>query len=156
MAQSERFYFWRGYYDALKMLPTNEQRGDFVMYLCAYAFDGTEPEFTDPTLAFAWAFVRDQVAESVEIGREMARRGRASGEARRNKSGTNTVRNTVRNTVPNEGKGTDRKGSDLPPSGEGVAPAADAAALRPGETEDERIERVYGPQPRVPPKPEGT
>lgn len=149
MAQSERFYFWRGYYDALAKLPTDEQRGAFVMCLCRYAFDGEEPDFSnDPMLSFAWSFIRDQVAESVAIGREMAERGRKSGEARRKKTG-NEQRS---NSVPNEGKGTDRKGSDLHPSGDGAAPDADASARLPGETEAERIERVYGPQPDVTPE----
>jgi hypothetical protein len=156
MAQSDRFYFWRGYYDALKMLPTAEQRDALTMGICAYAFEGEEPDFShDPILTVVWQVIRDQVAESVAIGREMAERGRKSGEARRKKTGNEQRSNSVPNSVPNEGKGTDRKGSDFPPSGEGSAPDADASARRPGETEDERILRVYGPQPELPPKPDG-
>lgn len=153
MAQSERFYFWRGYYDALRMLPTPEQRDALLMGICAYAFEGEEPNFShDPILSVVWQVIRDQVAESVAIGREMAERGRKSGEARRRKITNEQCSNTVPNTVPNEGKGTDRKGSDLHPSGDGAAPDADASARLPGETEAERIERVYGPQPDVTPE----
>ena len=139
MAQSDRFYFWRGYYDALKMLPTDAQRGAFVMSMCAYAFDGAEPDFGDDvTLNVVWQIVRDQVAESVAIGRDMAERGRRSGASRRRKSGSDGkppesaehCSNTVPNTVPNEGKGTDRKGSDTSPSGKvGFARYADARSL---------------------------
>ena len=83
MAQ-ERFYFWRGFYDALATLPTDEQRGRFVMAICAYAFDDEEVRISDdPVLAFAWMVVRDQVRESVEIGRGKSEAGRRSGEARR-------------------------------------------------------------------------
>ena len=109
MAQSERFYFWRGYYDALRKLPDAESRDAFVMAICRYAFENEEPDFEgDRLLDFAWSLVADQVHESVEIGRKMAERGRRSGEARKAKSGTNTVPNTV----PNEGKGTEVTGTE--------------------------------------------
>jgi hypothetical protein len=124
MAQSERFYFWRGYYDALKKLPDAESRDAFVMAICRYAFDNEEPDFEeDRLLDFAWSLVADQVHESVEIGRKMAERGRRSGESRRGKKdGTNSVRNSVRN----EEKGTEVTGTvGAGASLEGSAPAPD-------------------------------
>lgn len=170
MAQSDRFYFWRGYYDALKMLPTAEQRDALVMGICSYAFDGDEPDFSgDAALAIGWAILRDQVRESVEIGRDASRRGSMGGRPRKGEktsakttaktsalsSAKSSVKSSAESSAESEGKGTDRKGSDFPPSGEGSAPDADASARRPGETEDERILRVYGPQPELPPKPDG-
>jgi len=146
MAQSDRFYFWRGYYDALKMLPTPEQRDGLVMGLCAYAFDGEEPDYSgDAVLSVVWQIVRDQVAESVNIGREMAERGRRSGESRRRKKAGEQRSNAVPNSVPNEGKGTDRKGSDCTSTSVEVGaslPAPDGAALAPHIGE-------------IPPKPDG-
>lgn len=143
MAQSERFYFWRGYYDALEKLPDAESRDAFVMAICRYAFEGEEPDFHgDRLLDFAWAIVADQVRESVEIGRKMAERGRRSGEARRAKRND---ANSVPNSVPNEGKGTEVTGTEYgSTSVEPCAsrPAADAAALAP----DIGV---------LPPKPEG-
>lgn len=128
MAQSERFYFWRGYYDALCKLPDPESRDKFVMAICRYAFDGIEPDFGgNALLDFAWAIIADQVHESVEIGRKMAERGRKSGEARKAKKETNTVANTVPNTVPNEGKGTEVTGTEAGAS----RSAPDGAALAP-------------------------
>lgn len=127
MAQSERFYFWRGYYEALRKLPDAESRDAFVMAICRYAFENEEPDFDgDRLLDFAWAIVADQVHESVEIGRKMAERGRRSGESRRNKKGgANSVPNTVPNTVPNEGKGTEVTGTEdasrLAPDGAALA-----------------------------------
>ena len=123
MAQSERFYFWRGYYDALKKLPDAESRDAFVMAICRYAFESEEPDFKgDRLLDFAWSIVADQVHESVEIGRKMAERGRRSGEARRAKKND---ANTVPNTVPNEGKGTEVTGTEdasrLAPDGAALA-----------------------------------
>lgn len=151
MAQSERFYFWRGYYDALKKLPDAESRDAFVMAICRYAFENEEPDFQgDRLLDFAWAIVADQVHESVEIGRKMAERGRRSGESRRGKKNdANSVPNSVPNTVPNEGKGTEVNGT-VPgsPYGEpgACAPAPDGAARAP-VTIDPTLE--------IPPKPEG-
>ena len=146
MAQSERFYFWRGYYDALKKLPDSERRDAFVMAICRYAFDGEEPDFGgDMILDFAWAIVADQVHESVEIGRKMAERGRKSGESRRAKRDANTVPNTV----PNEGKGTEVTGTV------GASPAApDGAALAPDE-HAAAVDRWYAEQGiEAPPIPE--
>ena len=147
MAQSERFYFWRGYYDALKKLPDAESRDAFVMAICRYAFKNEEPDFHgDRLLDFAWAIVADQVHESVEIGRKMAERGRRSGEVRRAKKND---ANSVPNSVPNEGKGTEVNGTvSVSPSGEtgACAPAPDGAARAPVQID---------PMLDVPPKPEG-
>lgn len=123
MAQSERFYFWRGYYNALKKLPDAESRDAFVMAICRYAFENEEPDFEgDRLLEFAWAIVADQVHESVEIGRKMAERGRRSGEARRAKKND---ANSVPNSVPNEVKGTEVNGTEdasrLAPNGAALA-----------------------------------
>ena len=143
MAQRERFYFWHGYWNAMQKLRTYEQRGKLVSAMCEWAFDGTEPDFSDdPVLDFAWQVICEQIAESVEIGRDMARRGRRGGKA----SGTtrSTASSSGSTTASTEGKGTDQKGSNLPPSGDGVAPAADAAARR---TDDDGL--------TIPPKPIG-
>lgn len=160
MAQSERFYFWRGYYDALRKLPTVEQRHELIMALCAYAFDGVEPTFDgDPTLDIVWSLISEQVHESVEIGREMAKRGRRSGEARKRKAKTNTVPNTV----PNEGKGRERNGSvfsSLPIGREdGAAPSADAERRASSDEHARAVEAAYAASgveaPPVPQPPAG-
>lgn len=90
---ADRFYFWRGYYNALAMLPTDEQRGQFVMAMCEYAFDGTEPELSDPMQQIAWAVIEGQVRESVEIGRKQSERGKKGGRPRKSakKSGVKTT-----------------------------------------------------------------
>lgn len=102
MAQ-DRFYFWRGYYDALATLPTDEQRGRFVMAICQYAFCDEVPDLSDdPVLMFAWMVVRDQVAESVEIGRKQSERGSKGGRPKKTtaksgaKSGVKSTAESVR------------------------------------------------------------
>lgn len=131
MAQSERFYFWRGYYEALRKLPDAESRDAFVMAICRYAFENEEPDFSgDRLLDFAWSLVSEQVHESVEIGRKMAERGRRSGEARRAKKND---ANTVPNTVPNEGKGTEVTGTE---DASRLAPDGAALASEDGDSDE--------------------
>ena len=131
MAQSERFYFWRGYYDALKKLPDAESRDAFVMAICRYAFESEETDFKGYRLLdFAWSIVADQVHESVEIGRKMAERGRRSGEARRNKK---NGANSVPNSVPNEVKGTEVNGTE---DASRLAPYGAALASSDGDSDE--------------------
>lgn len=95
MAQSERFYFWRGYYDALKKMPTDEHRGEFVMAICAYAFDGEEPDFEgDALLEICWSLVADGARESVRKGVEQSQRGQLGG--RPPKDGKTTAKTTAK------------------------------------------------------------
>jgi hypothetical protein len=96
VAQSERFYFWRGYWDAIRKLPDAETRDRFVTAICAYAFDGTEPDFTgEPMLDFAWSLVADQVRESVQIGVKQSEYGRRGGRpSKRGKSGAKSTTKT--------------------------------------------------------------
>lgn len=124
MAQSERFYFWRGYYEALKKLPDAESRDAFVMAICRYAFENEEPDFDgDRLLDFAWAIVSEQVHESVEIGRKMAERGRRGGKA----SGKtrSSASSSASSTASSEGKGTEVTGTEdasrLAPNGAALA-----------------------------------
>lgn len=103
------FKFWASYYDALKVLPSDEARGRFVRLLCAYVFDGVEPKFSSDMERFGFTLVADQAAESKRLYDVARAKGVKSGESRRKKSKkqefstskTNTVPNRVPNTVPN-------------------------------------------------------
>ena len=103
------FKFWASYYDALKVLPSDEARGRFVRLLCAYVFDGVEPKFSSDMERFGFTLVADQAAESKRLYDVARAKGAKSGESRRKKSKkqefstskTNTVPNRVPNTVPN-------------------------------------------------------
>ena len=85
------FKFWASYYDALKVLPSDEARGRFVRLLCAYVFDGTEPTFRDEVERFGFELIAAQALESKRLyteARERGRRGgKRSGESRKAKSG---------------------------------------------------------------------
>ena len=150
MAQSERFYFWRGYYDALRKLPTDEQRGRLVMAVYAYAFDGTEPNLSDdPMLDMAWSLVADGTRESVRKGIEQSQRGSQGGRPPTRKkttakSGAKTTAKSSALSGVKSGAESEEKRSEtslLTERSSGVAVAADAAPLRPE------------PLPNIPPKP---
>ena len=79
MAQSERFYFWRGYYDAMDYL-TDDEVGRLFRAICAYAFDGEEPDFEgERVLQVAWTMVADTARESVEMGKRASEYGKQGG-----------------------------------------------------------------------------
>lgn len=153
MAQSERFYFWRGYYDAMEYL-TDEEVGQLFRAICAYAFDGEEPDFGDNRLMqVAWTMVADSAQESVAMGKAARENGKAGGRPPKKttaKRGTKTPPLTTALTTPKregetppESVGYRKVPTTLTGSGYGVASAADAATLRP----------IEPTPPNIPPKP---
>ena len=111
---SDRFYFWRGYYEALKKLPGNERRGAFVMAMCSYAFDGIEPDFSsDPMLDFAWSLITDQLSQSVEIGRRASRNGRKGGRPKGSKKKKSSALSTAKSTAESDMNGHEMNGHEM-------------------------------------------
>lgn len=99
MATTDGFKFWASYYDALKALDTDKQRSDFMLALCAYVFDGVEPEFDDPVVRFGYTLVAEQARQSMEISRAAREGGLKSGKSRREKAKPNTAQKGVRKGV---------------------------------------------------------
>lgn len=151
MAQSERFYFWRGYYDALRKIPTDEQRGRFTMAVCAYAFDGIEPDLSDdPILDIGWSLVADGSRESVRKGVEQSQRGTLGGRPQKGQKSTakSGAKSGALSGAKSEEKRSEEKGKELSPSKDGERvgaslPAPDGAALAPSNIVT------------IPPKPSG-
>ena len=75
---SDSFKFWDGYYEALQTLPDNDARGELVMGLCRYVFDGEMPEFERPELTFGFMVMRRQAEESRKIAATARENGRKS------------------------------------------------------------------------------
>jgi len=157
MAQSERFYFWRGYYDAMEYL-TDDEVGRLFRAICAYAFDGEEPSFENERLMqVAWTMVADTTRESVEMGKRASEGGRKSGEARRDKAQSKGVRKGVRKP-PSKGvaKGASNVGYGSTPSakaegGDGASRSAPGgAALAPRDSVDAWCAAGGVPSPPVP------
>lgn len=99
MAQ-DRFYFWRGYYEAMEYL-TDEEAGQLFRAICAYAFDGVEPEFEDRMMQVAWAMVAGSVSESVEIGRRSSEAGKRGGGRPRKTNTKKGAKKGVKNPPEN-------------------------------------------------------
>ncbi len=92
----DRFYYWKGYHDALVSLGSYELAGRFVIGMGQYVFEGVEPDFSDcPMLKFAWIAIRDAIKESVEIGRKQAERGRKGGRSSKKQSEKSTALSTA-------------------------------------------------------------
>ena len=80
---TDSFKFWDSYYDALRMLGDDERRGRFVMALCSYVFDGSEPDFGgDEVMAFGFQLVATQARQSMEISRAAREAGMRGGRPR--------------------------------------------------------------------------
>lgn len=101
MASTDGFKFWASYYDALRALDTDRQRSEFMLGLCAYVFDGVEPEFEDPVVRFGYMLVAEQARQSMEISRAAREGGIKSGKVRRSKSKTTPKTKGVLKGVPN-------------------------------------------------------
>lgn len=103
MASTDGFKFWASYYDALRALDTDKQRSDFMLALCAYVFDGVEPEFDDPVVRFGYTLVAEQARQSMEISRaaqEKGRRGgKQSGKSRAKRSTASSTASSVSSCV---------------------------------------------------------
>lgn len=97
---SQSFKFWDAYYDTLKLMDTPEERDEFIMALCAFVFDGTEPEFSHRSSELCFTLTR----KSAEASREIADRARENGlkggrpsKAQQKKGSVNQGRNQHRN-----------------------------------------------------------
>lgn len=135
---TESFKFWDAYWEAMHGL-TYEQRGRFVSALCAYVFDGEEPDVEDPVVAFGYRAVRKQAAESRDISARAAERGRAGGKAHRStakSSAKSSVKSSAKSTAKStafdcaKAKRSEANGNEasLPLRGSYAAPSPDAAA----------------------------
>ena len=79
MARSA-FRLTESHYEALARFEGDEDRGRFIMGLCAFAFDGIEPDFSDsPTLDVAFACMRDEVERQMDESRRNSANGARGG-----------------------------------------------------------------------------
>lgn len=132
---TDSFKFWDSYYDALKFLKTDEQRGQFVMALCQYVFDGDEPVFDDDAVEFGFLLVRESARQSLEIAARARDAGRKGGKAPKKSTAKRGAKSTASSTAK-RGASSEEKRSDSctgryrDPGAS--APGADAPAPAPG------------------------
>ena len=76
---ADSFKFWSTYYEALKIVPSGEDRARLIMSLCGYVFEGVEPDFSDaPMLGALFEIMHEQALISKDIAaaaRENGKRG---------------------------------------------------------------------------------
>lgn len=132
---TDSFKFWDAYYNALKYLGTNEQRGKFVMALCEYVFDGVNPSFDDSAVEFGFLLVRESARESKDISARAREAGRKGGKAQKKstakRGAKSTASSTAKRGASSEEKRSESCTSRLRDSG-ACAPGADAPAPAPG------------------------
>ena len=164
---SDSFKMWRGYYNALKLLPTAEQRDQFFMGLCGYVFDGIEPTFTDPAAEFGFTMVRESAKRSMEIAAKARENGSSGGRPTKNNQSKNRPKNQsvsrsvnqVKNRPKNQSEkrsvacsevacGSYASATALATPDGAFAPGADAPAPAP-----EPWDSVDYPPPPPPPSP---
>lgn len=109
---TDSFKFWDAYYDALKFLQTDEQRGEFVMALCQYVFDGIEPTFDDKSVEFGFLLVRESARESKEISARAREAGRKGGIAPKKSTAKRGAKSTASSTAKRGAK-SEEKRSDI-------------------------------------------
>ena len=139
---TDRFYFWRSYHEALMDLPSDDDRGRFVRAMGEWAFEDKEPQFERGTpLSFAWLLVRDQLTESVRIGRENSENGRRGGRPKSGakSGGKTTAKSGAKSPAKSERKGTEVNGIEtrsLRERGASRPSAVQARALAPDDDDD--------------------
>ena len=127
---TDSFKFWDSYYDALRMLGSDERRGRFVMALCSYVFEGAEPDFDgDEVMAFGFQLVATQARQSMEIARAAREGGKRggikSGESRKRRGASSGGSTPPRSEKKREeAKGTEA--SSLPNENDHAGAGADA------------------------------
>lgn len=131
---TDSFKFWDAYYDALKFLSTDEQRGKFVMALCEYVFDGSDPTFDDLAVEFGFRLVKESTRESKDISARAREAGKKGGKAPKKstakRGAKSSASSTAKSTASSEEKRSDSCMSRLRDSG-ACAPGADAPAPAP-------------------------
>ena len=117
---TDRFFFWRSWYDALALMGTEDAHA-LVMALCAYAFDGEVLDLEDrPNVKAVWTSIKDQARDSVLNGRESSANGARGGRPRKSEKGS--LKGGQKGTP--KAKGTERKGKESVP-----VPGTDGASL---------------------------
>ena len=113
VVHSDGFKFWHSYFEALKCMSDDAARGRFVMAICAYVFDGVEPEFSNEMERFGFTLVADQAAESKRLYDVAKTKGSKGGRPRKSEfstkkktTGLSTAKTTGLSTAKTTGSTT--------------------------------------------------
>lgn len=79
MSYDGKFTFLEQFYRQTKLM-TDDQELRYYRAICAFAFDGEVPDFSDdPLIGMAWVATEDYVAKGLEMRRRGAKGGIAKG-----------------------------------------------------------------------------
>ena len=122
MEQIDGFMFFRSYYEAIRQLPDPVEQAALYDAVCAYAFAGGEPQFTDISQAM-WNLILPSLARSVKRASNAKKRKieyknetkirKKSGEKRCEKM--TEEEEEVEKKVDKEGEGESTSGDGPPP-----------------------------------------
>ncbi len=133
------FRFFRSFYDAAKELEDKEMQAEYLMAICEYALDGTEPKLCGvPAALFRLA------QPNIEVSRKKSISGAAGGKANGKQTGSKTEANTKQIESKHEANGK-QTGSD---KGEGNRDIGEGSNNTPpistsGDTEFETFWSAY-------------
>lgn len=77
------FTFYRNYYNALKLLNVRKS-GEFIKAICAYMFEGTEPNFKDKTMQSYFSLCKMKM----DLSKQRKSSGKVGGAVNRNRTET--------------------------------------------------------------------
>lgn len=125
-----KFSFFESYAAMLDQLD-DAQCAEFVRAMYRWAFQGEEPEFSDPSLRFAWPSISEQITAGIEISERMAEAGRKGGRPKKKakqKPSFNKAKSHVKAT------GQDWTGQDMnmssPRTGRAASPTPSRGSAR--------------------------
>ena len=134
---ADSFKFWSTYYEALKIVPSGEDRARLIMSLCGYVFEGVEPDFSDaPMLGALFEIMHEQALISKDIAaaaRENGKRGGRPAGTKKKPRGK-TPRLTDPKTDPKTAVETDPQKRSVACSSEALHAASGSASPYAGAT----------------------
>ena len=126
---TDGFKFWDSYYDALRAIPTDEQRGRLVMAVCSYVFENVRQDVSDDAiLAVVYPVMCEQSKESKRLSKDAQKRGKRGG--RPPKSSETSAKSSGLSTAKSYAK-SDKTRADAMRADASIAGAAGAGAGRP-------------------------
>ena len=123
------FLFYESYYRAAEQMNSRD-RASFVLAMCAYIFDGVEPELKGAA-GIAWTLTKP-VVDSNQKRREAGKKGGRPGKNKTNGfAETETIgfENQEPNPIYDKGQGTRDKGHGMKDNNSALSPAEPTASV---------------------------
>ena len=123
------FLFYESYYRAAEQMNSRD-RASFVLAMCAYIFDGVEPDLKGAA-GIAWTLTKP-VVDSNQKRREAGKKGGRPGKNKTiglAETETNGFENQEPNSIYDKGQGTRDKGHGMKDNNSALSPAEPTASV---------------------------